>query len=395
MLNKISYLSLCCIAVMAGNGYVQAEPASQTRDIQLGEGIELYPQATVELGHDDNLLLSDGNEMSSGFATLAASGKIVARKSQNATYHLQSGLKNGTYFDSADDNYLDGQLQAGGDWTVSRRVGLKVQAEYDRGHDARGGVDRGLGTEPDTWNNTGVKGTFRYGREEARGRIEVDAAYHTKRYDQFSLTEKTEDKNTAEIGAAFFHRLQPKTEVFVEGRYANTDFRLDTSTRDNQAYHLRGGVIWNATAKTTGIAKLGYTSKKFDAAGMEDFSGLDWRLEARWQPVERDRFDVYTARHADDSTGLGNYNLATDYGVSWNHDWTPRIHSSLKTMYSDLEYGGYQRDDKSWNYSLGLEYAYAQWLKFGGEASFSKRDSSVIAKDYDRSILFMYAKIEY
>lgn len=387
---------LACGALLGGTSSVYAEGETQgdsKPSFRVGEGLRFEPAATLAVGYDSNVTSRNANEIDSWFTALTAGGTLTADTSQTASYTLSASISAGSYESSSADNYLDASLIAGADWKFGPKAELTAQAEYLRGHDARGASTRVVGAEPDTWDQVGVIGQFNYGREGSQGRIELNAGYHDKYYDDFAAgPAMTEDKEFADLGATFYYRVGPRTEVFVETAYRNTDFDVNGLYRDNETYSLRGGVAWNATSKTEGRAKIGYTEKDYNNPAAKDPSAMDWQLELIWTPTERDNVNLSTRRSLDESTGTGNYVKATDYRAAWSHNWTKRISSSVGVGYSETVYDGVARTDDLTLLDASLEYAYSKLLSFGGMVSQESRDSNLNANDYDRSIVGVYVK---
>src|SRR5258706_10067848 len=107
----------------------------------------------------------------------------------------------------------------------------------------------------------------------------------------------------------------PRTELLAQVGHRNIDYSLSTSTQSSTEDRFLVGVKWEATAATTGTAKFGQMTKKFDSAGRQDFSGSSWDVGVRWSPLSYSVFDISSAKQTAESTGVGDAVVGKSYAV--------------------------------------------------------------------------------
>jgi hypothetical protein len=296
------------------------------------------------------------------------------------------GAETGQYFDSSEDNYENFQLAAETFGQLTRRMSVKLLGEYLFGHDPRGSTDREAGSSPDTWHTISVRGGLSYGRRLARGRIEAEAGLTTRRYDDYVYAEKLDDKDVFDLKSTFFYKIGPRTQLLLSAGYANTDYKSDLSAQDNTGYHFGTGVTWQATGKTSGEVRVGYSQREYDDVSRDSFSGITWDAAVRWSPLNRSIIDLSVGRQTSETTGIiGDYVLTNAYGVAWTHAWTPRIASKASVDFIERDYANSALSDDITSYTLGLSYQFRRWLAFGGGVSSSQRDSTDSSRDYKRN----------
>ena len=276
-----------------------------------------------------------------------------------------------------------------GDMVFSGRTGLKLRAEYKHGHDPRGSTDRGVSASPDEFDNTGVSGVFRYGAPGARGRIEIDGSAFDRRYTNNRVSTAGSDRTTAGLGGTFFWRVMPRTELLAQVSHTNIDYQLATSTQDSTETRYLVGVKWEATAATTGTAKFGRQTKKFDAAGRQNFSGNSWDVGVRWSPLTYSVFDFVSSKQAAESTGVGDAVVGKNYGVTWSHAWSSRLRTqALASFRNDAFAGaGVTRKDDTTSFGLKVAYDFRRWLRLGAEVTHTERESNGVDLNYKRNLL--------
>lgn len=388
-------LSVACNTAIAAEGF----PAGPAR---------VYPEVGATLLHNDNILSSNKNEEGSMVFILSPKARLE-HKQRAHTYGLDFGLDYGHYFSSSDDDYLDVQLGGEADWQLDRRSSFTLNLDYLKGHDPRGSTDRGGRAEPDTWDSKGINGLFSYGMPRARIRLEAEAGWVAKRYDDFYKgwqngvqVDKKDDHDQRGLAGRVFYRVLPKTHVFLEADYKVIDYKLDSSNDlDSDVFNLSVGTEWRATAKTTGRAKLGYLRKDFDSDQRDDFNGLSWQVGVQWKPLGRTTLDIATGRYTTESTGVGDYLLTRDISITGTQVFMPRLSGSMGLYLAKTDFPQKtidprgERSDDTRRLSLSLKYDFLKWASVNGGVNFTDRDSNRDTEDYDQRTIFVGVKAQF
>lgn len=347
----------------------------------------VYPAIEASMGHNDNLFSSNINKGSSTQTTISPSVRAEAKIGPHS-FDAAFRLDKTSYSSSpADDNTIY-SLLGNGNLVLSGRAGLKLRAEYRRGIDPRGSTDRAGSATPDEWVNQGVEGIFSYGAPGARGRIEIDAAAYSRRYQNNRATTVVSDRDTTQLGGTFLWRVAPKTEILALAQTRSVDYALDTSTQSSTEMRYQVGAKWDATAKTSGIVKFGLLEKKFNNSGRTDFSGSSWDAAVRWSPLTYSVFDFSTSKSTNESTGTGDFLLTQLYGVNWNHAWNSRFSTAALANWRKDEFLGTNggRVDKTSTLGLSATYQWQRWLRFGGSYTMTDRTSNPNTFDFTRHL---------
>jgi polysaccharide biosynthesis protein VpsM len=358
------------------------------RGITLTEGAALVPYLNFSFGRDNNLFLSNTNRTSSDIAVYNPGLKLEVN-SENAKYGLLYNLKLGRYAQSSNDNYSDYQFLGTGEFVFGSSMGLKLAADYTKGHDPRGSTDRGFSTDPDEYRSTGPSALFAYGANDAIGRIEVEASSIDRRYQNNRANTIGSDRNTDSFAGRFFMRVAPKTSFLVEARESRFDYTLSTSTQDSKERRYLVGVTWEATALTSGTFKIGQIRKDFANPNTKDFSGTGWEGNVTWKPLSYSKVDLFTTKTFSESTGLGAFTLSKKYGASWQHGWDSRLSSTVLFSRSDDDFIGNTRADKTDSLGFKLDYKVRRWLTIGGEYTNTSRDSNTSTFNYKKNLYML------
>jgi polysaccharide biosynthesis protein VpsM len=379
--------------VAAGQALAQDKPpaaaTSQATPGAIPVGpLMVYPGVDLTQGYDDNLYLRPNNEKSSNYTLL---NPYVRAEMKDGPHKYEASFRiyDARYHDAPADSYTDYQLTASADWVFSARSGLVLRGEHRRGHDARGSTDRGVSGVPDEYDDSTIRGLFRYGAPGAQGRIEVEGGVNRHRYVNNRAATAASDFDKNGVGGTFFWRVMPRTELLAQLIYADIDYSLGTSTQDSKETRALFGAKWEATAATSGYAKFGRQRKEFDSAARQSFSDTSWDLGVRWSPLTYSVFDFYSNKQANESTGLGDAVVGKTYGVTWSHAWNSRLRTQVLGSLRNDEYKGVglTRNEDTTTFGLKVAYDFRRWLRLGAEYTFSDRDSNDSAFDYKRNLL--------
>ncbi len=341
-------------------------------------------------GYDDNLFLSHTNEKASAIYLLSPGLKLDARD-PNKVFQFNYQGQLARYASSSDDNYVDHAARAQFDIAFDRRNFLKLGYDYIRSHDPRGSTDRPIAGSPDKYRQSNPNATYAFGAPGAMGRVEVYYSDPDRRYLNNRDFTTNSDRTMQEYGGAFYWRAMPRTYVLAEARETNIRYKASSSPFDADERRYYAGVMWEATGATTGTLKFGQLRRDFASDTQPDFTGSSWEGLVTWAPRTYSKFDFYTARQTNESTGLGNFILISIAGVTWTHAWTSYISTSFDARYQKDQYQAFDRNDRITVLGVKAGYRLRRWLTLGAEYSHTQRDSNVPVFEYDKNLYLLTA----
>ena len=349
-------------------------------------GIYTYVDVNSIFGHDSNVMGAATNTVSSSLFSLQP--EIVSEVKNHGDRYTASYVGNYTRFqNSSADDYNHHDFRIAGDNIFDARTRFSWLAGYTDSTDPRGSTDRAISATPDEWHAPTIAGIFSYGALQSQGRIEIDGSYLDKVYSNNRAVTIGSDVDIATVSARFFYRVAPKTSLLIEAKDVKSAYALTNSPNSNNDRSLMVGATWVATAATTGIFKIGYLNKTFDAAGISGFNGISWEGNVKWAPLTYSTFDFTTSKTPSDSTGVGDYVMNTNYDALWNHHWTSKISSKVDFGYIKSDYVNGNREDDLKNIGFGLTYDMRRWVRLGAEVINSKRSSTVSGNDFSRNVI--------
>jgi hypothetical protein len=189
----------------------------------------------------------------------------------------------------------------------------------------------------------------------------------------------------------------PKTTLFFELDAANYDYAEDNptpavETLDSSETRYYLGVKWEATAQTTGTAKIGQYSKDFDDDVIDDIDGeFAWDIKLDWTPTENDKITARTGSYIRETEGSGAAIETQDIYLSWVHFWLERLSTKASYRTADDDHGQFsptfRREDTTDTLEISATYNFKRWMDVSLRYNTESRSSNGEAFEYDRDII--------
>lgn len=356
------------------------------RAFRFDNGIFVYPSVSLGYGYNDNVLGTQTNKRSSTIFVLRP--ELVAElKTRGDRYTLSYQGNYGRYQDSSADNFDYHELWMAGDNYFTSRARLGWGVGYIERSDPRGSNDTASGSEPNRWHAPVVRLNGIYGAQGAIGRFELSASHMAKRYDNNRASTIASDVDLTTVSGSFYYRFMPRTSALVELRNTWANYVLSTSTQDNTDTRIYAGVVWEATAKTTGTLRVGRAYKNFDSSARQDGNAASWEGSLRWSPLTYSTFDLALSRSPSDSTGQGDFTINNATTLTWNHKWASYISSrvSAGVIKTDYKGAGTNREDSTKNYGIGFFHEIGYRARVGIDWNHTDRSSNNSIYDFKRN----------
>lgn len=362
----------------------------------------LTPTLDLETYYTDNLWLTNSREKNTWVGVLTPRLQAWLQNGNN-TYSLTYELKDSSYASSQDDDFTDHQVNLDLHQEMGARHRLDVFAEYYDGHEDRGtGFIEGdlslLTDRPVKYEATTGGGDYTYGSRESRGRLQLSARAVDYQYGNYRDFTRFYDRSEETVAGSLFWKIAPRTDAVLEVRGIDNDYDnrdpLDLAgSLSSEEMNYLAGVVWEATAKTSGSIKLGMYDRDYSSAARASDDGFLWEVGVVYQPRTYSSLDLQTRRHYRETTGLGDGINTREFALAWKHHWKRRYTSSLSASYSNDDYRGYSREDDNYGVEARFDYAFRRWVDLGAGYRFQDRDSDLDWFDYSSNIFFLEASL--
>jgi len=384
------------LAVMSLLFCMLASSNAQELGVETGIGT-IFPTVGLSIGYNDNVALSDNNEISSTFYQISPGLRLQTGSDRN---RLQVDLtaEIGEFTETSFDDYTDYGITA--DWQFKANVRNKfgVNAGYRRGHDERGqGIREFIAGTPDLdvdeYDQTNLDFRYQYGANGARGRIELRAGLGDFEYVNNRAFTGVADYESEYLGGAFYWRGAPKTELLFDIETTNLEF--DQGVRDSDELVFGVGVQWQATAKTEGRISVGYRERDLDDSNVADYDAVNWEAAIRWLPRTYSIFELKTNRDTANAFGESLFLVRDSVELAWRHNWRSSLSTVVDIGFAteDLNPGG--RDDDTNQFGVTLDYRYRPGILFGIGLRHTERDSNLQIFDYSQNTVLFSAELSF
>lgn len=332
--------------------------------------------------------------------------RLTASNGVTSAYNLSYFARIGSVTASPADNFTDQRLEADGNWELGIRHRLTADYQYWNWHDRRGSgspIDSAranfLYPHPDIWSANVAKLGYSYGAPGSRGRLDLNASYAARQY--LNNNQSSRDNNQPGADIAFYLRVTPKASALFEVAGQNTKYVRQlpgTISLDSDQLNAYTGVTWEATAKTSGTAKVGWLSKTFAASQRQNWGGVGWWAQMQWRPLTYSTINLATERApVETNTSTANAILVSSVKLDWIHYWKPRLHTRFGLLGTTDDYIGDTRVDHRYGASGGVFYQMRRWLELGFDYTYASRTSNVPlgAADYLDNVFLLSVRTAY
>nr|WP_136250276.1 outer membrane beta-barrel protein [Ningiella ruwaisensis] len=386
------------------SGSALAQQFEDAASIEFGS-FDLTPTLDLGLRYDDNITRADSDEISSW--SRIVSPQVSMESALGASQvTLAYRLRNEDFFSSSEDDYTDHFFLAQSDMEFNSRNRLIATYNFEDGHDARGSnFSIGTGaqlTEPDQYKQSEFDLLYSYGAFNADGRIDINLDLTDLDYDINTPVYLARDRRFASAAATFFYRIGAATDAVFEVDFTSVDYKfaLDPLNKldSNQISYLVG-VVWEATAQTSGRAKIGYQEKDFESPLRQDFYGVDWELGVLWEPVEYSSLELITRSDTNETNGEGNFIRGETFSAIWRHEWLERLRSRVSVSVGNDRYEGQLiddltiRSDDNRRFQASLYYQFRRHINFEVGYVYDERESNRESIDFGRNQFIINALI--
>lgn len=386
---KKSILTCAVATLLSFNSQANNEPGA----FRTESGFVVTPLLDLGLKQDDNIYSRSNNETSSTILTVDPSVNFLLDDGVNS-YSIDVGILSGFYTEDSTDNFVDGFLGFGGHFEPSSKSRFDINANANWTTEPRGtGLTEGVGSdidEPVRYSDQTLEGIYEYGARSAFGRIAVRGQYYNKEYLNFKQQTQYRNLDKLLLGGKFIYNTQAGSDAFVELTHEDISYEMTAPNefaRDSKDVRALVGFEWEATALTSGSAKLGYQKKDFDDAGRDNFTGLSWEAGITWSPLTYSSFDISTSQAAVDPLTEGDYIEETTFDLGWNHNWNERLSSRLGVSYLLEDYVGVTREDDTTTLVAEVNYQLLRWVGITGYVNITDKDSTREGLYFDKNVV--------
>ncbi|UHQ54117.1 MULTISPECIES: outer membrane beta-barrel protein [Microbulbifer] len=371
--------------------------------INLGGGTTLTAGMRGQVIYDDNQfgLAEDPVE---SIRTVGAPYAQLSRESSALGYGLFYEARAGEYATPDTEGYLDHVASGDLQWQPASIFRTSIRFDYsdlheDLGIDALFSDDLEPGAVP-------LLEPGRNQRESVRGRLELGgndhrlgAALALGVVDE-DFSQDLRDRKGKRAGLELGLAISTSARLVVGAARTEQEYDLVPEAIPLQSNHQDEHVVGLVfrSSRTSLDVRVGEVEKDFDDVRRSDYSGDLWRAGLTWRPRSYSTFSYTTAQVPQETQDFARADFleVRSHTLSWGHQWSDRLSSSLAYgTSSQAPRGGTGSDTvDSRRYGLRLDLDVNRHLVVGIAASSVRRQPGNGLEGIDRNQLALTCTVE-
>ncbi len=265
------------------------------------------------------------------------------------------------YRDNADQNQHNHFFLATGIFSFPKGVDVLFQDSYTDTFGAAGGETDNLHAV-----TTNI-GSATVSLPDYFRNFDVDFTYTNldQQYDERGL--RRANRNEHKFTLRIPYKITPKVTVFPEYSYGFTEYdtrHVHDPQSDSHLNQILMGAEWSATAKTTGIFKLGYTLQEFDDREKHNINTLTTHLGMRYDMSRRMSLDILAGREPNVSEfTAGSTAYIRNFGrIDFTRQVRKDLDISIYAKYDKNSFLNSKRHDDIYGFGLLSRYHINKWM---------------------------------
>ena len=342
--------------------------------IQLG-AMEVHPYLMLTGTWNDNVYATADNEKSDFITTITPGlGLKLPFRAHQITLGAHAEFARYADFTELDTDSF--QADALGEFNIGERLNLKVGDTFLRAYES---LLESPTKSSDRYDANIASISAKYSFVDVT-QLRLDYVLTTLDYRDDDARSRTEGR----FSAYLYYRVLPKTSAFLEYDYTSEDYDEATSTLDSAANSGQIGAIWEISAISKGTAKVGFQAKKFDDAGIDDYSTWVASVEMTHALSDMVQLHLVGARLVNEAKYAGpSYYTTTGLTGELTVWFLDRLAGIVSASYGRNEFSdpivgdSEVRKDDRYTAGLGARYNFNTWLSFEAEYTNINRDSNI------------------
>lgn len=147
------------------------------------------------------------------------------------------------------------------------------------------------------------------------------------------------------------------------------------------------GVEWEATAKTSGLIRIGELDKEFDSSARTDDDLNIWEVGLTWSPRTYSHFILNASKEPQESNGTGSFIESQNTTLTWMHSWSEQMTSMVTIGDGEDEYSQSLREDDRQSIAVSVSYDLRRWATLSANYSYTERESNNPLFDFEKNVV--------
>ncbi len=371
---------------------------------------QFYPDISTELQFSDNIFYSD-NVKESDIITVIEPTLRVSYNRPDQIVDLFVKSRNGIYADNTAENYSNNMVSVNFNQEVSRGFDIRAKSSYSRAHKDRNSEDSLESiAEPTRYThyNTILDLTYQKGRYGITTGIEWQHYSFSNTDGVIMATVINNDRDRDEWYArlGLQYDINRDYQAFVKTEinridYERPDYIVASADyvgvkRDSSGFNILAGARFNPTPLIRADLGIGYLEQSYDDPSLDGIDGIAIEASADWNisPITTVSAGLYRSVKETAATGSSGF-VSTQSYIRLAHKFRRNMKLSVFSEYETNSYEQITRDDDISGIGFALNYKLNRSTGMIFEYRYDRRDSSIKALDYTRSLFTVSLKYQF
>lgn len=358
----------------------------------------VYPKIEVQAGYTDNLLATETNKISDGFARIRPELAVSSQWSRHAinAFARASATR---YSENSDEDVDTWSIGGGGRVDIGRQTYLAPTASYSELAEPRTAANSPFtAAAPIQFKVREAGARFEHIANRFKLSLIGNASELNYEDGKTSLGGKVEqdqrDRSVYTAIARVDYAVSPDTAVFVQVGGNDRPYRLPSTAtyaaRDSSGYDVFVGSEFDLGLLFRGEVAAGYIKQTYDDARYNDVDGAAVRAKVEYFPSQLTTVSLTATRSIEDSAAVGSAGiLTTDVKLAADYELRRNVVLHAEAGAGQDEFRGIDRTDDRW--TVGVEALYLINRRLGASIGYRHQDRSssgaVGAQDYSANAI--------
>ncbi|MGC2064332.1 MAG: outer membrane beta-barrel protein [Thermodesulfovibrionales bacterium] len=310
----------------------------------------------------------------------------------NASLYYQADID--LFSRHSSENTVSHRLEGEAKYKFKGGLSLAANDQYLSSHDVRG-TSSSEGLDKYRSNLFDLVASYNTGRKTL-----IRVGYSNFIVDYSAPRNAFRDRVDNGFSGAFFYKTGSKTSLFGEYQLINISYESNSrSDSKEQLFWL--GLNWDVTARTKGIVKAGYGSKRFASeAGRRGEFIIEGNVEHNLTPRMTLILKAWRKTNESDSSAF-RYMISNSMSAGLTRQITPKLSGYMNLVYArnsykdNLQAGADENERRDRYYSLGLgaQYKFQKWLSSEAGYIYYNRNSNNSDFSYSSNVFYFKSSL--
>lgn len=367
-------------------------------------GFRIFPEIVMSTGYDDNIFRTERQVQGDLISVVRPRVQMRSDFSQHRL-DLTAEAAAGFYADHSSENFFDYRADARGHVDILRGLRLESALTYEHGHEDRGSVEAGAGTEPTQFDRMAALAVLAAQSGRFRYRVGLGAAsldyQNVGAIGGGTINNDDRDHLQTDVFGRVSMGVGPDFRVFTSAALVGRDFRtaVDDSgvNRDSAGLSAVAGVEYGGGGLWFARGYAGYRQQVYNDASLSDVAGpvFGGQVTGNITPLttltghfDRDLVDTSV-------TGASSY-WDTSLRLRADHELLRNLILSGALRARQNDFRGIDRSDRLFGGGLALRWLASRSVWLTLDADLDQRTSTGAARgrDFTQSRIFLRAVLQ-